>query len=79
MPGTKEYRKALAGLRRCNRTAYWTDCRGFVACREHGDNLPDLLMVSEQGPPESYGRCDVPLDGMGAASWPKRLAAQGGR
>jgi hypothetical protein len=80
MARSKAYKRALAGIARCNkRGAWYSPWNGYTVCNDCIEREPEnrrFLPCSDMGPPESYGRCDRPKDGMGAASWPKRLAAQ---
>ena len=79
MRRSQAYNLALKGLRRCNKPGVWYEpSNGYTVCDDCStleSERRNFLLCSDMGPSESYGRCDRPVDGMGAASWPTRLGA----
>jgi hypothetical protein len=68
----------LHRIGRCNRPAVaYSAVNGFRVCDLCLKTIPDgpvFYDCAEAGPPP-YGRCDNPIDGLGAASWSNRLSA----
>jgi hypothetical protein len=69
----KAYRVALAGLKCCDNEAMWVARNGHAVCTEcygRHERAADFTPLNEDGV-----KCDRRVDGMGAASWHKRLDA----
>jgi hypothetical protein len=66
-------------MKRCDNPATYVGViNGYRVCgdcysRESDKALFQYIPASVDGP---FGRCDRPVDGMGAASWPKRKHLQ---
>jgi hypothetical protein len=66
-------------MKRCDKPALWVAVsNGYRVCRDCYKSVDPLAVfqyLPESGP-GPFGRCDRPVDGMGAASWPKRKHLQ---
>jgi hypothetical protein len=62
-------------MTRCNRTAHHYALNGYRVCGQCLGQEKDKAAFAPLPKGCRKGKCDRPVDGMGAACWSKRMAA----